>query len=61
LPIPAKKLPTVVQKTTTTTPTTKKENQQTMTNVGKYNYSSDPTSGVQTMKEMSLARQLEDE
>jgi len=32
-----------------------------MTNVGKYNYSSDPTSGVSTMKEMSLSRQLEDE
>ena len=55
LPVPAKKLPTVVQKTTSQS-TVKKENQQTMTNVGKYNYSSDPTSGVQTMKEMSLAR-----
>jgi len=55
LPIPAKKLPTFVQKATSQ-PNVKKENQQTMTNVGKYNYSSDPTSGVQTMKEMSLAR-----
>jgi hypothetical protein len=47
LPVPAKKLPTVIQKTTVQpTTTTKKENVQTMTNVGKYNYSSDPTSGV---------------
>jgi len=27
-----------------------------MTEVGKYNYSSDPTSGALTMKEMSLKR-----
>jgi hypothetical protein len=27
-----------------------------MTDVGKYNYSSDPTSGALTLKEMSLKR-----
>jgi hypothetical protein len=31
-----------------------------MTDVGKYNYSTDPTSGALTMKEMSLKRQLDD-
>lgn len=41
-------------------PIVRKENQTTMTDVGKYNYSSDPTSGAMTMKEMSLKRQLDD-
>lgn len=37
-----------------------KENKQTMTDVGKYNYSEDPTSGASTLKEFSLRKQLED-
>ena len=41
-------------------PVVKKENQNTMTDLGKYNYSLDPTSGATTMKEMSLKRQLDD-
>lgn len=31
-----------------------------MTDLGKYNYSTDPTSGALTLKEMSLKRQLDD-
>jgi hypothetical protein len=41
-------------------PVVRKDNQNTMTDLGKYNYSMDPTSGATTMKEMSLKRQLDD-
>jgi len=32
----------------------RRENKQTMTDVGKYNYTNDPTSGAQNMKEWQL-------
>lgn len=38
----------------------RKENKQTMTDVGKYNYTSDPTSGASNMKEWQLQRALDD-
>lgn len=43
-------------------PTTyvRKENKQTMTDLGKYTYSDDPTSGASTLKEFSLRRNLEE-
>jgi hypothetical protein len=41
-------------------PVVRKDNKNTMTDLGKYNYSMDPTSGATTMKEMSLKRQLDD-
>lgn len=50
---------TVIQ-TVAVQPVVKRDNQQTMTDTGKYNYSLDPTSGATTMKEMSLKRTLED-
>lgn len=50
-------LPTVIkQQTVVQAPLVRKENQNTMTDLGKYNYSSDPTSGALTLKEMSLKR-----
>jgi hypothetical protein len=38
----------------------RKENKQTMTDVGKYNYTNDPTSGASNMKEWQLQRALDD-
>jgi len=51
-------LPTVPKQQTVvvSAPPVRKENQNTMTDLGKYNYSSDPTSGAMTLKEMSLKR-----
>jgi len=47
-----KVLPTMAKSISTPIPTVvRRENKQTMTDVGKYNYTNDPTSGVSNMKE----------
>ena len=38
----------------------RKENKSSMTDLGKYTYSEDPTSGASTLKEFSLRKQLEE-
>ena len=62
LPLPKKQpLTTLNQKVVVqTAPVVRKDNANTMTDLGKYNYSMDTTSGATTMKEMSLKRALDD-
>lgn len=54
-PAEKKPLPTIAKVVSAPIPTViRRENKQTMTDVGKYNYTNDPTSGASNMKEWQL-------